>query len=160
LGIPDRFPATLTTGLTTRNLLLVASCVLLAGCGQHDADKPAASPLAPAAPTAALLPTPAADPGPATPAPVTQSAQALPDAGPLYVCVSETAGEQRRTVIALPAPVEALCRKAPEMGPCQYEREACRRKGGKVVTADGTEITRQTEAEYDRKVMRIRMKSN
>jgi hypothetical protein len=76
------------------------------------------------------------------------------------VCVSETAGEQRRTVIALPAPVEALCRKAPEMGPCQYEREACRRKGGKVVTADGTEITRQTEAEYDRKVMRIRMKSN
>jgi hypothetical protein len=74
--------------------------------------------------------------------------------------VSESTDGQRRTTIVLPGPVEALCRKAPEMGPCQYEREACRRSGGKVMTADGTEITREKEAEYDRRVMRIRMKSN
>ncbi len=56
--------------------------------------------------------------------------------------------------------VEALCRKAPEMGPCKYERDACRRGGGKVLTGSGVEITPQTEADYDRRVMRIRMKSN
>lgn len=151
--------------MTPRSPIVAAlylAYLVLAGCGAQDADKPVASPVAPAAatPAAAVIPAPAAAmvvaAGPQT-APL---APVPPGPGPLYVCVSESASGQLRTTIDLASSVDALCRKAPEMGPCQYEREACRRGGGKVVTADGTEITRQTEAEYDRRVMRIRMKSN
>jgi hypothetical protein len=46
------------------------------------------------------------------------------------------------------------------MGPCQYEREVCRRSGGRVIAADGKEITKATEAEYDRKVMRVRFRGD
>ncbi|MDQ2963896.1 MAG: hypothetical protein M3R31_12180 [Pseudomonadota bacterium] len=46
------------------------------------------------------------------------------------------------------------------MGPCQYEREACRRSGGRVFAADGKEITKQTEAEYDQRVLRVKINSN
>ncbi len=46
------------------------------------------------------------------------------------------------------------------MGPCQFERETCRRNSGRVFTVDGTEITQQTEAEYDKRVLRIRMQAN
>ena len=46
------------------------------------------------------------------------------------------------------------------MGPCQYERNLCRGGGGRVYAPDGTEITMATEAEYDKKVMRVRFKSN
>ena len=53
-----------------------------------------------------------------------------------------------------------MCRRHPEMGPCQYERELCRKSGGRVYAADGTEITLATEAEYDRKVMRVRFRAN
>jgi len=80
--------------------------------------------------------------------------------GVLYVCVVGTGTTQQRTPIELSASVDKLCRKAPEMGPCQYEREVCRRRGGKVYTTTGVEITKQVETEYDRRVMRIRMKSN
>jgi len=80
--------------------------------------------------------------------------------GPLYFCVQGEGSVAQRKAIAFTPEVEALCRKAPEMGPCKYERDACRRAGGKVLTAAGVEITPQTEAEYDRRVMRIRMKSN
>jgi hypothetical protein len=70
------------------------------------------------------------------------------------------AGQTQQRAIELAPEVAKLCRKAPEMGPCQYERATCRRSGGRVFTVDGTEITLQTEAEYDRRVMRVRMKSN
>ena len=60
----------------------------------------------------------------------------------------------------MPEKVDALCRKHPEMGPCQYERNACRKKGGRVFAADGTEITLATEAEYDKKVRRVTFKAN
>jgi hypothetical protein len=53
-----------------------------------------------------------------------------------------------------------MCAKHPEMGPCQYERDICRRSGGRVYAAGGAEITAQTEAEYDKKVMRVRFKAN
>ena len=80
--------------------------------------------------------------------------------GTLYVCVSSPAGKRQQVAIAFDAKVEALCRRHPEMGPCQYERNACRRTGGRVFTAAGTEITMATEAEYDRKVTRVRFRAD
>ncbi len=80
--------------------------------------------------------------------------------GALYVCVSGIGAELRQTSIEFAAGVGDLCRKHPEMGPCQYERDACRRSGGRVFAADGSEITRKVEEEYDRRVMRIRLRSN
>jgi hypothetical protein len=76
--------------------------------------------------------------------------------GTLYVCVVDSGGIRKQTAIEFAPKVAALCAKAPEMGPCQYERNACRRGGGRVYAADGIEITMQTEAEYDKKVLRAR----
>jgi hypothetical protein len=75
----------------------------------------------------------------------------------LYVCVIDSGGVRKQTAIEFAPKVAALCAKAPEMGPCQYERNACRRSGGRVYAAGGTEITMQTEAEYDKKVLRVRL---
>jgi len=97
---------------------------------------------------------------PAPNADLASASGAAAQGSPLYFCAVVNKGVEQRMPIELVASVEALCRKAPEMGPCQYEREACRRKGGRVWTADGREITRETEAEYDKRVMRVRMKSN
>jgi hypothetical protein len=80
--------------------------------------------------------------------------------GSLYVCVSETGGVRQQTAIEFAPKVDTLCAKHPEMGPCQYERDVCRRSGGRVYAAGGVEITMQTEAEYDKKVMRVRFKAN
>ena len=77
-----------------------------------------------------------------------------------YVCVTDVGGERRETAIEFSPKVAQLCRKHPEMGPCQYERNLCRRSGGRVYAAGGAEITAATEAEYDRKVMRVRLKAN
>jgi hypothetical protein len=98
---------------------------------------------------AAPLPAPSA----ATPAIV------IPP-GALYVCVSEAAGVRQTTAIEFAPKVGALCAKDPEMSPCQYERNVCRKSGGRVYAANGKEITMATEAEYDRKVMRILLRSN
>ncbi len=80
--------------------------------------------------------------------------------GTIYVCVSSAAGKRQQIAIAFDKKVEALCRRHPEMGPCQYERNVCRRSGGRVFTATGTEITMATEAQYDRKVMRVRFRAD
>jgi hypothetical protein len=80
--------------------------------------------------------------------------------GALYACVSESGGTPRQTAIAYEGKTDALCRKHPEMGPCQYERNACRRGGGRVYAADGTEITLATEAEYDKRVRRVQFRAN
>ena len=80
--------------------------------------------------------------------------------GALYVCVVESGGTTRQTAIEYAEKTDLLCRKHPEMGPCQYERNACRRNAGRVYAADGTEITMATEAEYDRKVRRVQFKTN
>lgn len=81
-------------------------------------------------------------------------------AGSIYVCVAETGGVRRQTAIEFAPKVATLCAKHPEMGPCQYERDICRRSGGRVYVAGGVEITPQTEAEYDKKVMRVRFRAN
>ena len=73
-------------------------------------------------------------------------------AGPLYFC----AAQGDRTPIVYEPRVEKLCRRHPEMGPCQYERDACRAKGGRVYTQKGEEVTMAVEAEYDRVVRRVR----
>ncbi|HEX4884900.1 MAG TPA: hypothetical protein VFX05_12225, partial [Casimicrobiaceae bacterium] len=78
----------------------------------------------------------------------------------IYVCVSERGGERMQTVIAFAPKVHALCGRHPEMGPCQYERNVCRASGGRVFAANGQEITMATEAEYDRKVRRVRFTSH
>ena len=81
-------------------------------------------------------------------------------AGAIYVCVAGSGAATKQTAIEYAEKVDALCRKHPEMGPCQYERNACRRTGGRVFAADGTEITLATEAEYDRKVRRVQFRAN
>ncbi len=80
--------------------------------------------------------------------------------GVQYVCVSEQDGQRKQTSIAFSDKVAALCSKHPEMGPCQYERDMCRRSGGRVFTSNNVEITLATEAEYDKKVLRVRFKAN
>jgi hypothetical protein len=69
------------------------------------------------------------------------------------------AGQPRYTAIEYEPKVKELCAKHPEMGVCQYERENCRASGGRVYDAKGAEITKQIEAEYDRKVMRVRFRA-
>ena len=81
-------------------------------------------------------------------------------AGALYVCVVGSGPTLRQTAIEYAEKVGALCSKHPEMGPCQYERNACRSQGGRVFAANGSEITMATEAEYDKKVRRVTFKAN
>jgi hypothetical protein len=79
--------------------------------------------------------------------------------GTLYVCTATVDGQVQQTAIEFEPKVKQLCSRHPEMGVCQYEREACRASGGRVHTATGVEITRQTEAEYDKKVLRVRFRA-
>jgi hypothetical protein len=78
----------------------------------------------------------------------------------VYVCVTQSNGNQQQVVIEFDPKVGELCSKHPEMGPCQYERDTCRRSGGRVFAKDGKEVTLATEAEYDKRVMRVRFKAN
>ena len=104
-------------------------------------------------------PAPAVQPtlpgGPSEPA--TQPAIEVPP-NTLYVCVVDVGGVRKQTAIEFAPKVGQICAKHPEMGPCQYERNACRRAGGRVYTTNGTEITMETETEYDKKVLRVRFK--
>ena len=78
-------------------------------------------------------------------------------AGAVYVCAAGTGKDRKLVPIALDEKVAALCRRHTEMGPCQSARNACRSNGGRVYAADGSEITRADEAEYDKKVTRVRV---
>jgi len=78
----------------------------------------------------------------------------------LYVCAKLIKGEVQQVAIEFVPKVEQLCRRHPEMLPCQYERDICRRSGGRVFTADGTEITVGTETEYDKRVYRVRFRAD
>jgi hypothetical protein len=151
----------------------IATVVLVAACATREP-----VPLTPPgdAAGAAVIRRPIAEPAvvpavaaPAAPvAPVTSAVPALKEPlAPIvfppntqYVCVSETGGERRQTAIEFASKVAQLCQRHPEMGPCQYERNLCRRSGGRVYAAGGVEITIKTEAEYDRNVMRVRFKAN
>jgi hypothetical protein len=108
----------------------------------------------PIPPVASIAPSarPAPPTAPATPVVVPADA--------IYVCVVDQGGTRHQTVIEFVPKVHQLCRRHPEMGPCQYERNVCRSAGGRVFAAGGQEITMATEAEYDRKVMRVRFRAN
>jgi len=150
-----------------RSVLAIAFAV--AACAPSPEPSTGPAPGASAGPTLGGPPPPdAAPPAVASAAPAGGDAAAAPvDGTPivvpvdaLYVCVQERSGVVQQTTIELSPGVAELCRKHPEMGPCQYERDGCRRGGGRVYAAGGREITAQTEAEYDKKVMRVRLRSN
>jgi hypothetical protein len=136
---------------------------LLAGCSPAPVEK-TPIPLTPPseATGAAVVRRPVPEPV-MTPPPAEVAVPAAPiviPPGAIYVCVAESGGVRQTTAIEFAPKVGALCTKNPEMGPCQYERSVCRKSGGRVYAANGEEITLQTEAEYDKKVMRVRFKSN
>jgi hypothetical protein len=150
-----------------RGLRAAASLVLLtiAACSPPREPRPPAT-TPPASPEAAVTRRPIETPPPAATTPA-QAATATPVTPPvvvppgvIYVCVTAPGGSLTQTAIEYAPKVDELCRKHPEMGPCQYERNACRSRGGRVFAADGKEITMATEAEYDRKVRRVTFKSN
>jgi len=113
--------------------------VVVAGCQQAPAPLPTVPPQPGMITT--VPPTPPAPPPTTLPMPVPAPAIAMPSLdflpGPLYFCAA--AGE--RTPIVYEPRVETLCRRHPEMGPCQYERNACRANGGRVFTGRGEEVT-------------------
>ena len=139
-------------------LVLAIALGGLAGCGAPGV------PPAPAGDTqgTAVVRRPVPEPAPAAPGKAASTTMpgvvVPPDAQ--YVCVADANGARIVTTIEFSPRVAELCRRHPEMGPCQYERNLCRRGGGRVYAAGGVEITMDTEAEYDRKVMRVRFKSN
>jgi hypothetical protein len=105
---------------------------------------------APFAPTPVPAPAPDADKAAAAPfGPVVVPANTL------YVCVTDTQGVRQQTAIEFSPKVGALCRRHPEISACKYERNACRRSGGRVFAANGLEITQLTEMEYDKRVRRV-----
>lgn len=83
----------------------------------------------------------------------------MPSAKHQYVCVSETNGERQQTSIEVSKKLPELCSRHPEMGPCKYERDVCQSSSERLCAANGVEITKPTEAEYDRRVMRAVFKS-
>lgn len=111
------------------------------------------SPLPPPPPEPPTSVTAQGAPAPA----VVQSSPQVAPANTQYVCVRQNNGERQQTPLEYAPNVAELCNKHPEMGPCRYERDVCRRSGGRVLTASGVEITTQTEAEYDKRVTRVRL---
>ncbi len=145
--------------VAVRAATLAAACAVIAACGT--------SPI-PITPSGEVATAPVARIAVAPPAGAPASAVAPSErldpssfpAGAVYVCSSGIGVQRKVTAIAFDEKAGAMCRRHPEMGPCQYERDLCRKSGGRVYAADGAEITLATEAEYDRKVMRVRFKAN
>jgi len=145
-----------------RNVAIVAATLALAGCTAMPAqEKKAQAPTPSQDVAAAVVRAPLAEiPLPlATPE---QDKTAFPPLAPvvvppktLYVCVTDMQGVRQQTAIEFAPKVGTLCRKHPEMSACKYERELCRRGGGRVFAANGVEITPLTELEYDKRVMRV-----
>ena len=74
-----------------------------------------------------------------------------------YECVQGASGAETRQPITFPENSGRICARFPAMGPCQYERVACRASGGRVIRFDGIEITKEVETEYDKQVQRFRL---
>ena len=134
--------------------------LLMAACGSSGplVIVPNAGEPAPPVVRRPVPPAPSPTTAPTVPA-APESPVAIP-AGAIYACVVGSGDKRTVTAIEFVPKVATLCAKHPEMGPCQYERDGCRRHGGRVFAANGQEITRATEADYDRKVMRIRMRAD
>ena len=146
-----------------RALRLILVGAAIAGCTQPREPVPITPPAeSGAAVVRRPLPegTPTAPAGASAPGTATREAPVVVPPGVIYVCVSESKGVRTQTAIEFAPKVRELCAKHPEMGPCQYERDICRASGGRVYAAGGVEITAKTEAEYDKKVMRVRFKAN
>ena len=147
--------------------LLAALVAMLAACGSSTREPVPITPPsevknAPVARVPIAPPAEAPSKSPATAvaaAPTRLDPKSIPS-GAIYVCASGTGTDRKVTAITFDEKVGAMCSRHPEMGPCQYERNVCRRSGGRVYAADGGEITLAQEAEYDKKVMRVRFKSN
>jgi hypothetical protein len=77
--------------------------------------------------------------------------------GAVYICAGGSGTGRKIAAIKLESKVAELCRRHTEMGPCQSARNACRRGGGRVYAADGSEVTQADEAEFDKKVLRARV---
>jgi len=147
----------------------VAVAVVVAGCTAAPEPRPPI-PITPAGDEkgAAVVRRTLPPPAPEAPTVAPNAVAAAPSSlAPLvfppdvqYVCVTNVAGERRQVAIQFDTKVRELCRKHPEMGPCQYERNVCRSSGGRVFASNGQEITMVTEAEYDKKVMRVRFRAN
>ena len=152
---------------TLRRFAVLAAVAILAACAAPKTPLPITPPadVKDAAvsrrPVEALPPPALVAPVPVPPvaSPATPQPMTVP-AGAQYVCVSNNRGQTTQTAIEFAPKVAALCKRHPEMGPCQYERDLCRSSGGRVYAAGGQEITRQIEDEYDRKVLRVRFRAN
>jgi hypothetical protein len=145
-------------------VLFLALSAMVAGCsGTSVGTDPARPPATSDAAGPAVVRQPLEDsltPPPGASAPTAEpSAPIVVPADTLYICVVDAGGVRRQTAIEFAPKVAQLCAKHPEMSPCQYERNACRRSGGRVYAANGKEITMEIEAEYDRKVLRVRFKA-
>ncbi|MGL4230011.1 MAG: hypothetical protein ACRDAM_03430 [Casimicrobium sp.] len=159
-----------------KTLVAMSLSLVVFGCAQTPTPAPTAQPdntitpptpviVAPKAPEAPSAPpaqaatpavpaTPAAAPARTMNAATIAKAEALTPAGKTrYAC--EVRGA--RSDIALPQGTDRICSRFPAMGPCQYERDECRAKGGRVIRFDGVEITKDVESEYDKQVQRFRL---
>ncbi len=122
--------------------------------------------VAPPVPVAAATAQPVQPglPGALPPRPMTRDPKSVattaaltPDGATRYTCERGAPSAATRTAIELPEGTARICSRFPAMGPCQYERDACRASGGRVIRFDGVEITKDVELEYDRQVQRFRL---
>jgi len=137
-------------------VLAAIAAALLAGCATPvDGPRPDTPAAAGGDGGAAVIrrALPESTPGPAgsSTAPATRGAAPLAGirvpSGLLYVCVTNDAGTQRQVGIEFSGKVHQLCERHPEMGPCQYERNACRQGGGRVFDAGDSDLV--DEADVD-----------
>src|ERR1700730_12587600 len=118
---------------------ILGSLILVASCSQPEVRTPV--PVTPPSErsTAPVIRVPAPEPtAPYQPETIIRPLTVLVPVGAVYVCLNESAGQSKQTVIEFSSrKVLELCRKHPEMGPCQYERDVCRNSGGRVFAAGG-----------------------